>query len=176
MKKLVITGFALLACVPAANAAQETPQPDPLILRDITSYRNQTWHYQRTMGVARSPYWHLAARKQVSTNFRLMVRRLWRSRAASARKQFLAGPPHLSQWRCIHRYEGSWRDSGAPYWGGLQMDMSFMSTYGSHLLRRKGTADHWTPLEQMWVAEKAHRSGRGFGPWPNTARACGLSV
>jgi hypothetical protein len=26
----------------------------------------------------------------------------------------------------------------------------------------------------MWVAERAYRSGRGFYPWPNTARACGL--
>jgi hypothetical protein len=42
------------------------------------------------------------------------------------------------------------------------------------LLRRKGTADHWTPLEQIWVAEHAYRSGRGFYPWPNTARDCGL--
>ncbi len=29
-------------------------------------------------------------------------------------------------------------------------------------------------VEQMWVAERAHRSGRGFYPWPNTARYCGL--
>jgi len=26
----------------------------------------------------------------------------------------------------------------------------------------------------MWVAERAHRAGRGFTPWPNTARSCGL--
>jgi hypothetical protein len=24
------------------------------------------------------------------------------------------------------------------------------------------------------VAERAYRSGRGFYPWPNSARACGL--
>ena len=77
-------------------------------------------------------------------------------------------------WLCIHRYEGSWTDRGGPYYGGLQMDISFQQSYGWHLLRHKGTADHWTPLEQMWVAERAYRSGRGFYPWPNTARACGL--
>ena len=54
------------------------------------------------------------------------------------------------------------------------MDYGFMSAYGRELLLRKGTADHWTPLEQMWVAERAYRSGRGFYPWPNTARYCGL--
>lgn len=83
-------------------------------------------------------------------------------------------PPHESAWRCIHRYEGAWNDPNAPYWGGLQMDLGFQKSYGGWLLARKGTADHWTPLEQMWVAERAHRSGRGFYPWPNTARYCGL--
>jgi len=82
-------------------------------------------------------------------------------------------PPHYSAWLCIHSHEGSWTDSGAPYWGGLQMDWGFMRAYGGRLLRLKGTADHWTPLEQMWVAERAWRT-RGFYPWPNTARMCGL--
>jgi hypothetical protein len=83
-------------------------------------------------------------------------------------------PPHLRAWRCIHKYEGAWRDPNAPYYGGLQMDLSFQRHYGSSLLRRKGTANHWSPYEQMWVAERAHRTGRGFHPWPNTARYCGL--
>jgi hypothetical protein len=54
------------------------------------------------------------------------------------------------------------------------MDISFQRHYGARSAAAKGTANHWTPLEQMWVAEHAHRSGRGFYPWPNTARACGL--
>jgi hypothetical protein len=54
------------------------------------------------------------------------------------------------------------------------MDLGFQRRYGRRLLLRKGTADHWTPLEQMWVAERALRAGRGFWPWPSTARACGL--
>lgn len=83
-------------------------------------------------------------------------------------------PPHYAQWLCIHRYEGSWTaNTGNGYYGGLQMDYSFMGAYGGKLLSSKGTADHWTPLEQMWVAENAWQS-RGFWPWPNTARFCGL--
>lgn len=81
---------------------------------------------------------------------------------------------HLSAWLCIHSYEGSWTDSGSPYYGGLQMDIEFQQSYGSELLRTKGTANNWTPAEQMAVAEKAYSSGRGFYPWPNTARYCGL--
>jgi hypothetical protein len=83
-------------------------------------------------------------------------------------------PPHARAWQCIHRYEADWRDPYAPYYGGLQMDLGFQRTYGGYLLARKGTADRWTPLEQMWVAERALRAGRGFYPWPNTARYCGL--
>jgi hypothetical protein len=54
------------------------------------------------------------------------------------------------------------------------MDRGFMSTYAPGVLLRRGWADRWTALEQMWVAERAHRSGRGYWPWPNTARSCGL--
>jgi hypothetical protein len=97
---------------------------------------------------------------------------VWKRRAAvvwtRARR-----PPHRRQWLCIHRYEGAWNDPDAPYYGGLQMDLGFQQAYGSFLLRTKGTADNWTPLEQMWVAERAHAT-RGFSPWPNTARLCGL--
>jgi hypothetical protein len=89
--------------------------------------------------------------------------------------------PHIkyrSAWLCIFSHEHGadrWRtNTGNGYYGGLQMDWGFMSTYGSELLRTKGTADKWTPYEQMMVAEKAHDNGRGFYPWPNTARYCGL--
>lgn len=83
-------------------------------------------------------------------------------------------PPHYHEWMCIHSYEGAWDDPNAPYYGGLQMDIHFQRHYGYKLLTSKGTADNWTPLEQMWVAERAYKSGRGFNPWPNTARYCGL--
>ena len=85
-----------------------------------------------------------------------------------------AHPPHKADWLCIHRNEGAWTDTGEPYWGGLQMDRGFMTTYAPRSLLRRGWADRWTPIEQMWVAERAFRSGRGFYPWPNTARMCGL--
>ena len=92
-------------------------------------------------------------------------------------KQVLRGynnPPHKQAWNCIHKYEGSWKDNYKPYFGGLQMDLGFQSRYGYYLLKLKGTANNWSVLEQMWTAEKAFRAGRGFYPWPNTARFCGL--
>jgi hypothetical protein len=75
---------------------------------------------------------------------------------------------------CIHHYEGSWTDPGAPFWGGVQMDYAFQRAYGREFLAAWGTADHWPPFIQLAVAMRAYLSGRGFTPWPNTSRACGL--
>lgn len=74
---------------------------------------------------------------------------------------------------CIHRFEGSWTDPNAPYWGGLQMDIPFMKAYGDPFYREWGTADHWPAYIQMAVAVRAYFV-RGFEPWPNTSRDCGL--
>ena len=112
------------------------------------------------------------ARSRVRLDTRLALR-FWRHRARLVLR-LAAHPPHMSGWLCIHRYEGSWSDRDDPYWGGLQMDRGFMRSYAPRLLLRRGLANRWTPLEQMWVAERAHRSGRGYWPWASTARACGL--
>lgn len=88
-----------------------------------------------------------------------------------------ARPAHYSMWMCIHAKEATWTDTGDPYYGGLQMGWWFMRTYGARLLRLKGTADHWTPMEQMWVAENAYRRERYSlrwlrGQWPQTSYGC----
>jgi hypothetical protein len=141
-------------------------------LSGIHAKRDETWRWQDVMFAAHFTYGGAVEHTQ-SLGYRRSVLTLWTHRAAQAR--WLAQhPPRLKDWLCIHHYEGSWTDPNAPYYGGLQMDMSFMEAYGARLLRTKGTADHWTPLEQMWVAEHAYRSGRGFYPWPTTARYCGL--
>jgi hypothetical protein len=76
---------------------------------------------------------------------------------------------------CIHHYEGAWNsNTGNGYYGGLQMDLTFQSLYGAEFLNRWGTADNWPVWAQLQSAVRAYQSGRGFGPWPNTARACGL--
>jgi len=159
--------------------AEATPDPwaettETLRLRArALHYRTVAWRWRALMG---KPRQRLGTAPIAFES--LLERRRWRARAwrAKALVARLAGhrPPHLSAWICIHRYEGSWRDPNAPYFGGLQMDLTFQWQYGPRLLRNKGTADHWTRFEQMWVAERAHRSGRGFYPWPLTARRCGL--
>ena len=108
--------------------------------------------------------------------------RLWQIRSAQAAVAVAehAGPAALpavlrAAFLCIHRYEGAWgSNTGNGYYGGLQMDLPFQSLYGSDFLSRWGTADHWPAWAQLQTAVRAYESGRGFGPWPNTARACGL--
>jgi hypothetical protein len=81
----------------------------------------------------------------------------------------------LEAWTCIHRGEGAWNSStGNGYYGGLQMDRSFMLTYGRDKVRQYGGWAHlWSPRDQIVVAQRAWRT-RGYYPWPNTARRCGL--
>jgi hypothetical protein len=172
---LVLVGLALSAWPTPRHAAAEQRRfdpPDRVIVKQVKRYQRETWRWQTVMGVRRTPTTN-AAVKDPSRAFKLWVRNLWKRRAVRAWKR-ASRPPHRSAWLCIQRYEGAWNDPNPPYYGGLQMDLSFQRTYGGALLRRKGTADRWTPLEQMWVAERAYRSGRGFYPWPNTARHCGL--
>ena len=151
----------------AAPAATKSAVPiDGGAVKAIRHYRATTLTLQRVMG--RRVRFRKLRRVSIER-----ARRVWRRRAVATRERFVHGPAHKSAWLCIHRYEGAWNDPNAPYYGGLQMDVSFQLHYGRRLYRLKGTADHWTPLEQIWVAEKARRSGRGFSPWPNTARLCG---
>ena len=138
----------------------------------VAAYQRTTWQWQRLMGVALTETEGRVLTEMSVPDLQRAVQ-LWRNRAAAAGKR-AQNPPNLGAWLCIHRYEGSWTDDGAPYYGGLQMDLGFQRHYGGGLLRTKGTANHWTPLEQIWVAERARRAGRGFLPWPNTARSCGL--
>jgi len=135
--------------------------------RLIDHYRRQVWHWQRVMG---HPVMRQLAHPPPSLAQRVPV---WRH-VATRTWTHAQHPPHAAAWQCIHRYEGAWTDPAAPYYGGLQMDLGFQRRYGAYLLQRKGTANRWSPLEQMWVAERALRAGRGYYPWPNTARACGL--
>ena len=176
MQRLLLLAAALAAAAGAFAPGPAIPagnvKPGDSMLAAINRAQRETWRWQRLMG---KPLTRTSntARRADSTKYRRWVLDLWRDRALRARNA-ARNPPRRSAWLCIQRHEGRWNDPHAPYWGGLQMDLSFQRTYGAWLLRRKGTADNWSPLEQIWVAVRAHRSGRGFSPWPNTARRCGV--
>jgi len=180
-KKLVLLPIAVallvLLAAAASSLAAGPPSASPLPPRHLTPHvrhvnplvtrklRTTTWQWQSVIGLRRS---HSMAPLRS-----MRALRFWRGHARAVLR-LAVRPPHRRAWLCIHHYEGSWRDSGDPYWGGLQMDRGFMHSYAAPDLLRRGLANSWSPLEQMWVAERAYRSGRGFYPWPNTARNCGL--
>jgi hypothetical protein len=157
----------------ATTPAIEAPTPAPVELTQrqrqlrLDRYRHAVWHWQRVMGTR-------VTRRLPNAPDEFTQKVVAWKQVASRIARRAKNPPHKQAWLCIHHYEATWTDPNPSYYGGLQMDLGFMRTYGPALLRSKGTADHWTPLEQMWVAERARRAGRGFYPWPNTARYCGL--
>jgi hypothetical protein len=103
----------------------------------------------------------------------------WLLRAVQYR---LRPPEHVAAqhwWRtsgaqCVKGHEGAWTShTGNGYYGGFQADFSFQATYGGEFMRRWGTANNWPSWAQIVMAYRGWRS-RGWHPWPNTARACGL--
>jgi hypothetical protein len=171
---LAVAGLPAASVVETPNARLvSAARPDPdFVVGAIKRYKRATWRWQRLMGVSRTP----TRRRYLRTRdreFLVYVAHQWRRRAIRARVR-AHNPPHEWQWRCLQRHEGPWRDAADPYWGGLQMGRSFMLAHAPRHLLRRGWAHRWSPIEQMWVAERAFRAGRGFYPWPNTARTCGL--
>jgi hypothetical protein len=159
--------------VPRAAGQQQTTSSAALAYygKEIAGLEKATWHWQRVMGQPMTPAPTRPLTTLTGDELQLLDAR-WQQRSATAYRQ-AQHPPDLQMLLCIHRYEGSWRDGGGPYYGGLQMDIGFQLTYGGWLYRTKGTADHWEPIEQIWTAERAVRS-IGFSPWPNTGRLCGV--
>lgn len=104
----------------------------------------------------------------------------WQVRSRSARRAYDAWfAMETAKWACIHHREGSWTAHNSGYGGGLQMDAGFQNTYGHEFLARYGAAGAWPVWAQYLAADRAFHGYNGhaaryFGPWPNTARACGL--
>ena len=118
-----------------ASAPRVISKADRRVIRRIINQRNSTWRWQAVMFKPRTPY-DGAAEKTQSDSYRRWVLRVWENRAKVAWRK-ATRPPHYNEWMCIHRYEGSWVDPNAPYYGGLQMDMSFQRAYGWNLLQRR---------------------------------------
>jgi hypothetical protein len=176
--------FAVLSCLVISLAAASTAQARwylaPVKVEKIKSIKWRIKAYEKNIHVGKSMLRFTKTHTELYTYkewLRVRKDHKWMIRFSTNRIAELKWsmlPPHYSGWICIHGHEGSWYDDGDPYWGGLQMDRGFMKTYAPSFLLRKGWANRWTPLQQMWVAERAFSSGRGYYPWPNTARMCGL--
>jgi hypothetical protein len=154
-------------------------------IEGIGYYRSATWRSQDKMGKARTPIAHRVTHPlfRRACGYTRWVAKLWVKRAKLNRiryEKFQAERRRIqslgavtSDWECIHSHEGAWDDPNPPYWGGLQMDYAFQQAYGSEFLARWGTADNWPVWAQITAANRA-KATRGYSPWPNTARMCGL--
>lgn len=173
---ILLSGFLGTLAVPAGTA--NTSDRPPTVTTAAAAPAAPKQHHRVRWQVYLREH---RATTRLGQRVRVLRARLLELRTQLARARHVQAvapasqPAHYSAWLCIHRYEGDWdANTGNGYFGGLQMDLAFQQAYGPELLEAKGTADRWTPLEQMQVAERAYQDGRGFYPWPNTARMCGL--
>lgn len=189
-RSIIACGLLLaLAGIPSAvaTAAGGTGQPGPTTAQPEARAQAEArainyWSGVAARAKASTRYWlavvrgtpprRIASNRKLSAHAAQAFARKWHRRAIAARR-LAHHPPRLEAWNCIHHYEGSWTDPNAPYWGGLQMDYSFQNAYGHWLLQHRGTADHWTRLQQIWAGVRAWRV-RGFEPWAGTAHLCGV--
>jgi hypothetical protein len=150
----LMAAFVLYLAIAGIGKADDPPITVP-VDRTVDGLTVDEWK-------AQADRWHQAARKY-----------------QRAVRIAIHHPVHGASWLeraflCIHNFEGSWTDRGGPYYGGLQMDYSFQRSYAPWALRAFGTADNWPVSVQIATAIRAKVAGRGFYPWPNTARYCGL--
>lgn len=123
-------------------------------------------------------YWAREFRRRWRVERRAGRARARTIRVLRARLRATARPPYGNHpieaaFLCIHSFEGRWNDPAAPYYGGLQMDRDFQLAYGRPYVERFGWADRWPVSVQLAVAIRGWLD-RGFQPWPNTRRSCGL--
>lgn len=185
MRKLLVSTVIVIAVAMTGGTstanAEKVQVKCPGIVKGVNYYRQATWQWQDKLDIERTR----AARETFhSCKFARWTAHLWMKRARVHRqkyhrhvilmKKWRAQGSVTSDWACIHRYEGAWdANTGNGYYGGLQMNLVFQRSYGPEFMARWGTADNWPVWAQVIAANRAKKV-RGYSPWPNTARACGL--
>ena len=115
-----------------------------------------------------------AERSTTSVPYLVWTLHRWHGRAHRYGRMLRHRRPVYRVLMCIHRHEGGWTSysPAGPYFGGLQMDTSFMAHYGRRYLRRFGDARHWGRALQVATAYRAVTSV-GYSPWPVSRLSCG---
>lgn len=166
----------LAALAIGVNAAQaDQTQPTRTVGKAVIGYGQisyggkgpEAWRWQKVLEHRARK----AAERRVNA-LRAHNRRLQRELAAS-------GPSWgwLAAADCIYREErgaDGWEtNTGNGYYGGLQADRSFQRTYGGTYYSRWGTANNWPWWAQLHMGFNGW-AARGWQPWPNTSKECGL--
>jgi hypothetical protein len=166
---------AVFTCSAQAARVEQSQSRISAARHAVVFYRSVTWRWQARMDATRTNS-SRSERHTASLAYLHWLSRHWRSRARTARSRYeLWFSSTYTKWACVHRGEGAWNsNTGNGYYGGLQMDLSFQRSYGAEFMGRFGTADRWPVYAQLIAGERAQKAGRGWYPWPQTARACGL--
>jgi hypothetical protein len=172
--KLAAFAAGFVLAIPVVGRAVDQQFPGqvaigaPLMVEDAT-YQGKGVHWWARRAVQ--------ARKDANARARTIrqLRSVVRARLDMPTGHWLDGA-----FLCIHRWERNprqgWQTStGNGYAGGLQMDDDFVHTYAPAWVIEKFGADasKWPASVQITVAIRAWTT-RGFGPWPNTRKSCGL--
>jgi hypothetical protein len=185
-KRVLATGILVLlsTAAPTALTARESTraldEATAWQMRTLDKLQKRSHYMERVMHTSLSKVNQRAKSRLRRTStprkrYRILIA-LWK-RVYTRTSVTYHHPPFLAALTCIHHGEGTWNEMRNPFYdGGLQMNFTFEERYGNFLLRRKGRAYNWTPLEQIWTAVYAIRGPdhRGFYPWPTTARICNL--
>jgi Transglycosylase-like domain len=184
MRVALIAATAAFLVLPNAIQAHplgkhESEVRAPLV-HMIRYYRGETNEMLRAMGERRYPVAYLEANE--SKEFRQWLLSHWKARYREVRNEY-------SEWRStygglpgwwvgeamlVHSCEGAWNaNTGNGYYGGLQMDISFQTTYGPEFYRAYGTANNWPVFAQLRAAYRGWQA-RGWSPWPACAARFGL--
>lgn len=190
MKFALTLSCVLVLLLGTATSRAEPKQPTKKsvphhLLVKVQKARMMTHRCQDTLGVERYPVskgnpkseafvrWQLGlwtARKEAYCDALKAVRKLYSIDEATVARQWAesSGPA------CISSNEGGvTTNTGNGYYGKWQADLDFQGDYGSEFVSRWGVASNWPEWAQDIMAYRAYQS-RGYGPWPNTRRYCGV--
>jgi hypothetical protein len=169
---LVVGSMAMMGTSTASAHWKFTPSQ----IAKVKKPQGKIWAYEMNIKHARWTLWYTRHHPQFYTYkaWKNTVRdHLWlvkysREKIAEIRASML--PPHNKLWECIHNGEGSWGDTGDPYWGGLQMHPGWGGVHH---------ASDLSPFAQKWLAEHElekirydQRYAWVSGQWPISHKAC----
>lgn len=178
MTTLLLTTLLCLAALTSASQARHWPET-PLI--SVLNQQALKIRQARANRCLSAPVfrWHPGYR--VPQHLRAFVirqrqARLARNRALPVNCEYQRALSwhRSSPASCVRSKEGGLTsvNPAGPYYGWYQTDPDFQATYGREFVRAYGHGI-WPARAQILTAYRGWRA-RGWYPWPNTARACGL--
>ena len=174
---LTLAAIGITASV-TASAVASTPPSDEAVARalHVARYRTVFARIRATHAAASIGARYTPAKNETRIRSIGYLNWLYRDFRGHDRYYDYVRAQRIPRLLCIHSHEGAWNAyNPAGYYGGLQMDWSFMRTYGPDMLRKYHWHDarYWSAADQLAVASRAV-AHRGYWPWVNSAAACGL--